>query len=134
MKRIGDSAQGGLLASFIIPFVFMLFMKVSMDRVWATYYMLQLIGNITNFTNLLIPANAMLVISLIQNVAYFKILENEFIQRMAKKYVFNEKTLWIKSLFMDSGVDVTNQVICVTILLLILAAKKVTIFKSFMER
>ena len=112
----------------------MLFMKVSMDRVWATYYMLQLIGNITNFTNLLIPANAMLVISLIQNVAYFKILENEFIQRMAKKYVFNEKTLWIKSLFMDSGVDVTNQVICVTILLLILAAKKVTIFKSFMER
>jgi hypothetical protein len=29
-----------MLVSFLIPFIFMLFARVSMDKVWAFYYML----------------------------------------------------------------------------------------------
>jgi hypothetical protein len=40
VNSIASTAQNGLLVSFLIPFIFMLFARVSMDRVWALYYML----------------------------------------------------------------------------------------------
>lgn len=40
VTTISNSAQNGLLFSFLIPFLFMLFSRVGMDRVWSLYYML----------------------------------------------------------------------------------------------
>jgi hypothetical protein len=40
INKIANTATNGLLVSFLIPFIFMIFARVSMDRVWALYYML----------------------------------------------------------------------------------------------
>lgn len=40
INTIASTTQNSLIVSFLIPFIFMLFAKVSMDRVWALYYML----------------------------------------------------------------------------------------------
>ena len=51
----------------------MLFFRVGMNRIWALYYMLQLLVNIKNFKQLLTPANAQLVVDMTDNVVNFKL-------------------------------------------------------------
>ena len=58
VQSLGDSASGSMLFTLLVPFGFMLFMSMSMNRVWGMYNMVQLIANITNFKALLIPANS----------------------------------------------------------------------------
>ena len=40
LLNVGESTKNSMLLTLIIPFVFMLFMSVSMDRVWSLYLML----------------------------------------------------------------------------------------------
>ena len=75
--KFGNSAKNGLLITFIIPFIFMLFAKVSLDRVWAMYYTLQLMTNMLNFVKLLLPANAVTVLVIIDNVVSFRLFTNK---------------------------------------------------------
>ena len=74
IKRVGNTIQGSLIVSFVVPFCFMLFFRVGMNRIWALYYMLQLLVNIKNFKQLLTPANAQLVVDMTDNVVNFKLL------------------------------------------------------------
>ena len=39
IQNIGSTAQSSMIFTLIIPFVFMVFMKASMDRVWSLYNM-----------------------------------------------------------------------------------------------
>jgi len=58
LSQIGGSAESSMIFTLIVPFGFMLFMSVSMGRVWSLYLMLQVTSNINNLHPLLIPANA----------------------------------------------------------------------------
>jgi hypothetical protein len=99
---LGNSAAGGLFVSFVIPFLFMLFARVSMDRVWALYYMLQMMTNLSNFIILLTPSNSLYILIVIKNVVCFRLMKNESVQRLAKKYIFKSKlALKFKDLLMD---------------------------------
>ena len=102
LNTLGNSAAGGLFVSFVIPFLFMLFARVSMDRVWALYYMLQMMTNLSNFIILLTPSNSLYILIVIKNVVCFRLMKNESVQRLAKKYIFKSKlALKFKDLLMD---------------------------------
>jgi hypothetical protein len=123
---LGNSAAGGLFVSFVIPFLFMLFARVSMDRVWALYYMLQMMTNLSNFIILLTPSNSLYILIVIKNVVCFRLMKNESVQRLAKKYIFRSKlALQFKDLLMDQGADVTNQVIFFFVLSVVLIGQKI---------
>ena len=40
MEAMGAGAEEGMLFTLIVPFCFMVFMSVSLDRVWGLYNML----------------------------------------------------------------------------------------------
>ena len=102
LNTLGNSAAGGLFVSFVIPFLFMLFARVSMDRVWALYYMLQMMTNLSNYIVLLTPSNSLYILIVIKNVVCFRLMRNESVQRVAKKYIFKSKlALQFKDLLMD---------------------------------
>ena len=71
---LGSGAQNSLLFSLIIPFLFMVFMSASMNRVWALYNLLQLISNLKNYLTLSIPGNAFFIIVIVSNISQFSIL------------------------------------------------------------
>ena len=101
VNSIASSAQNGLLVSFLIPFIFMLFARVSMHRVWSLYYMLQIMSNLANYLTLLIPSNAMTVVEIIKNVACFRLFKNPTVQRYVQQYIFRGRAQWLKDLLMD---------------------------------
>ena len=53
-----DITSDSLIYTFLIPVVFMVFMSVSMNKVWGLYLMLQIIANITQYQILIVPASA----------------------------------------------------------------------------
>ena len=77
---MGNSASNSMLFTLIVPFCFMVFMSVSMNRVWALYNMLQIMSNLKNYMMLIIPANAFFVIKVIMNVAFFSVLQEDNVQ------------------------------------------------------
>lgn len=72
------------MVSFLIPFLFMIFARFSMNRVWALYYMLQMMSNLVNFLVLLIPANSLMVLDTIKNVTNFRLFKDPTVQRFVK--------------------------------------------------
>jgi hypothetical protein len=58
IKTLAAGAQNSMLITLIIPFCFMIFMSVSMDRVWSLYLMMQIVANISELQNFVIPSNA----------------------------------------------------------------------------
>jgi len=73
-----------------------------MDRVWALYYMLQMMTNLSNYIVLLTPSNSLYILIVIKNVVCFRLMRNESVQRLANKYIFKSKlALQFKDLLMD---------------------------------
>ena len=66
MTSVGSNAEVSMLASFAIPFVFMIFMSMNMDKVWSMYLMLQISSDLKEFEGLLIPANADIILTIKQ--------------------------------------------------------------------
>jgi len=77
-----------MIFTLIVPFGFMLFMSVSMGRVWSLYLMLQVASNINNFTVLLIPANAQYILMIMQNISNFSVLKEPNVQIWFKEKIF----------------------------------------------
>jgi hypothetical protein len=49
VSGLGSGAENGMIFTLVVPFLFMIVMSVSMNRVWALYNMLQLLINISNY-------------------------------------------------------------------------------------
>jgi hypothetical protein len=62
-----------LLMCVIGPLFLMLCMNIKMGRVWSLYFMLQIVSNIRNFTELRIPANVSHVLQLLDQISNFRI-------------------------------------------------------------
>ena len=77
---MGSDSQNAMLLTLIIPFCFMLFMSFSMNKVWTLYNMMQLITKIKNYKTMIIPANLLLLIDVVQNIVSFSLFDNAFVQ------------------------------------------------------
>jgi len=74
MVSIAGTTEGSMLFTLIVPFCFMVFMSMSMDRVWGLYNMLQVQSNLSNFERVLLPANAEYILFITKNVSFFNLL------------------------------------------------------------
>ena len=77
-----------MLFTLIVPFGFMIFMSVSMNRVWGFYNLLQLISNLQRYEALLIPAPSGYLLFILGNVSNFSILKEQNVQNWLKDVVF----------------------------------------------
>ena len=50
IMAMGEQTKNSMLLTLFVPFGFMLFMSVSMDRVWSMYLMLQIVSNLMNLS------------------------------------------------------------------------------------
>ena len=48
LMQLNQHSRSSMIFTLIIPFCFMIFMSVSMDRVWSMYLMLQITSNLMN--------------------------------------------------------------------------------------
>ena len=74
---MGDSASKSMLLTLVVPRFFMVFMSVSMERVWAVYNMHQLAVNINNYPDLKVPANASFFFDIVRGITNFSIFEDK---------------------------------------------------------
>ena len=79
-----------MIFTLVVPFCFMVFMSVSMNRVWSLYLMLQITSNLRNYETLIIPANVDYVVYIMSNIANFKILQEINVQIWLKENVFGK--------------------------------------------
>ena len=87
LLSLGENTKNSMLLTLIIPFGFMLFMSVSMNRVWSLYLMLQLTCNLMNL-KLNRPSNAEYIMFISENISSFKIAEEANVKFFVKNYVF----------------------------------------------
>ena len=80
IEAAASTAKDTLIYTFVIPLGFMLFMSVSMNRVWGLYLMLQIVAHITNYEALIIPATAADVANALYYISYFKMMEHPIIK------------------------------------------------------
>ena len=88
MQQIASSASKSMIFTLVIPFCFMIFMSISIERVWSLYNTLQLMAIISKNPELKIPANAQFFIEVVEEISNFKIGENKNVQKWLHKYVF----------------------------------------------
>jgi hypothetical protein len=107
---LGKSAMNGMLLTLIIPFCFMIFMSVSMNKVWSLYNLLQLISNIINYKTLKIPANSSLVITMLINISQFSMFQEPNINKWLNDYVFS-KTPFLMAILINQGMFISSLIV-----------------------
>ena len=115
----GNNAKGSMIFSLIIPFCFMLFMSVSMNRVWGLYNMLQLESNFIMIGGLLIPANTYLVLEITHGISNFKLFADPTVTHWIKNGVFGGSAAATDSVFAQ-GTLILGIIFVIALLLLIL--------------
>ena len=78
-----------MLVTLIIPFIFMIFMSVSLNRVWGLYNMLQIVSNLVNYKLMSIPANSYYLLFILKNVSNFSIFKDENVQLWLKEHILS---------------------------------------------
>lgn len=64
-----------LMALCLLPMLLMFCISVGMGRVWSLYFMLQIVSNFDNFSELKLPAHVQYFLSMLENISNFKISE-----------------------------------------------------------
>ena len=88
IMSMGENTKNSMLLTLIVPLGFMIFMSISMDRVWSMYLMLQIVGNFVNLNCLQRPGNVEYVLFMAKKVSDFKIAEEPNVRNWAKQYIF----------------------------------------------
>lgn len=88
ISGLGSGAESGMIFTLVVPLAFMLFMSVSMNRVWALYNMLQLLINLDKYVMISVPSNVELILEIITNIVNFSLLEQENVKQSLEKHVF----------------------------------------------
>jgi hypothetical protein len=96
-----------MLVTLVIPFICMVFMSLSMKRVWALYNMIQLLVNLNEYKKLTIPGNLGYVLRVLAETVNFSILDQEPVQIFLKKHVF-KKTQAIQKILVGQGAFITG--------------------------
>ena len=69
-------------------------MNVGMGRVWSLYFMLQLISNFDNYSEVKLPANVTFFLAFLEKISNFKVTEIEGLSFFLKgDSVFGEKEM-----------------------------------------
>ena len=130
---MGSGASNSMLFTLIVPFCFMLFMSVSMNRVWSIYNMLQILSNFINLRTLSIPGNSFFIIKIIQNVSFFSILSEENVQRWLEVKIFKHAQK-LQLLLFGQGTLVTGMLFMGGGLAVVALGMKIKKFKGLFEK
>ncbi|MFM1932434.1 MAG: hypothetical protein RL226_1737 [Bacteroidota bacterium] len=109
LKSTGTSVQTAMFITLIIPFVFLIFMSVSMTRVWALYNMSQLLINLDDYRKIALPGNLSFVLQVIKGMVYFKILDQPSVQVFLNNHVFNRMHT-LQKILVGQGLFVTSSI------------------------
>ena len=118
LLSLGENTKNSMLLTLIIPFGFMLFMSVSMNRVWSLYLMLQITCNLMNL-KLSRPSNAEYIMYISENISSFKMAEEENVKWFMKNYVFRN-LVFMYELLIAQGTFI-SAMIMISVLLIIYA-------------
>jgi hypothetical protein len=77
-----------MIFTLVVPLAFMMFMSISIKRVWALYNMLQLLINLDKYVMVSVPSNMQLILEIITNIVNFSLLEQEDVKKGLEKHVF----------------------------------------------
>jgi hypothetical protein len=97
-------------------------MSVSMNRVWSLYLMMQIIGNISDLQNFIIPSNAQFILNLLFNISNFKIFQNKTVKTWMEEHIFGRFTS-IQDVIFGQGILVTGLIALTAILVLVALLK-----------
>ena len=76
IMKMGEYTKNSMVFTLVIPFVFMIFMSVSMGSVWSMYLMMQIVSNLMHiFINR--PGNAEYLLFIGEKISYFRITEEK---------------------------------------------------------
>lgn len=123
IMSLGEGVKDSMLFTLVVPFCFMLFMSVSMDRVWSMYLMLQLTSNLMNLSCIQRPGNVEYLLFMGQKISDFKVASEPNIQHWLKFYVF-KNVQWLQDILMGQGTFLLSLEIFILILALIKFAQK----------
>jgi hypothetical protein len=84
--------------------------------------MMQIIGNIVDLKNFLVPSNANFVLKILFNISNFKIFENRNVQIWLKLYVFGHLDA-VQNVIFGQGVFITGLFAFGAILILMIFLK-----------
>lgn len=88
VQQVAGAAESSMIFSLVVPLLFMVFMSVSINRVWGMYNSLQLLSNFSSYDSLLIPPASFELLQVLKNVSYFNLLQNEQVQLFLRAHVF----------------------------------------------
>ena len=95
-----------MLMTLAIPFVLMLLMKVSMNRIWSLYNMFQLLINLKNYELMQMPANLGMTLRKIETTVNFNVMEQPIVQLWLKQHVFGRmerlQEILVSNIFLTS--------------------------------
>ena len=76
-----SSGNNGLLATMLIPIFFQVFFSFAMDILWSMISAMQLVSNVKNLTNLNLPGQVTLLMTVIDQTVNFNIMAIPQVQR-----------------------------------------------------
>ena len=89
---MAGTAESSMIFSLVVPLAFMIFMSVSIDRVWGMYNSLQLLSNYISYEALMIPPASYKLLMVLKNISNFNIMKNETVQIFLRTHVFTRAT------------------------------------------
>jgi hypothetical protein len=113
-----------MLVTLFVPFVFMVFMSMSMNRVWALYNMFQLLINLIDYRKMSIPGNLSFVLELIKGMVYFSILDEPHVQVFLTNHVFR-KMHTLQKILVGQGIFVTSLIFLAVAIAVVVVGLKV---------
>ena len=122
-----------MLLTIAVPFIFMVFMSLSMNRVWALYNMIQLLVNLNEYKMIKIPGNLGLVLEVLQGMVNFSILDQEHVQSFLKKHVF-KKMEKLQNFLMGQGPLVTSLIFLCAAILIVKIGMRVRRFETLFTK
>ena len=131
LLSLGESSKNSMLLTLVIPFAFMVFMSVSMNRVWSMYLMLQITSNLIHL-NLQLPGNAEYITFMTEQISYFKVTEEKNVQYWLKLYVFGNVE-WLQQALLGQGTFVLTIEVIVLVVVIIALVEKAKRFPSLTE-
>ena len=81
-----------LIISFVVPFLLWILLKSRIEQIFSLYLMMQLIGNIKNLKNVVLPGSIIPILHIVQQASNFQLFSIPFVKEYLDKQGENWKT------------------------------------------
>lgn len=101
----------------------MVFMSLSMNKVWSTYNMLQIIGNYLNFKMLHFTAASKNIVFICKNISFFNLLKNDHIQIWLKENIIGN-IKFLKEILFNQGMALVGVIVIIFVMVVIVILRR----------